>query len=65
MIWSFPIYELDRYNVTTSTILGMLNLDSLQRGAYSILVDDPSTRKQLEKLMQEYQDVAMTVAACT
>jgi hypothetical protein len=64
MIWCFPVYELDRHNQTTSRIIGMLSLDSLQPGAYDKLVGDEEVRKQLESRMQEYQDVVMEVAAC-
>lgn len=64
MIWCFPIYELDRHSQTTSRIIGMLSLDSLQAGAYAKLVGDEEVRKELEGLMQEYQDVVMEVAAC-
>jgi hypothetical protein len=64
MIWSFPVNGLDKMDMPTGTILGMVNLDSLQQGAYAKLVADPVVRAELENMLQDFQDIVMKIASC-
>lgn len=64
LIWSFPVFELNRENYPTGRILGTLNLDSLQKGAFQALVRDDVVRTELEDMMEQLQDMVSRVASC-
>lgn len=64
LIWSFPVYELDKQDDPTGKILGTVNLDSLKPGAYAALIGDPAVRTELESMMADFQDVVMKIASC-
>lgn len=64
LIWSFPVYELDKQDSPTGEILGAVNLDSLQPGAYATLIGDPAVRAELESMMEDLQDTVMKIASC-
>jgi hypothetical protein len=64
MIWSFPVNGLDKTDMPTGIILGTVNLDSLQVGAYTKLVADPVVRAELESMLQDFQDIVMKIASC-
>jgi hypothetical protein len=59
-IWSLPVFELDKAGNPTGKILGTINLDSVTRGAFSVLEGNPA----YERLLEEFQDLVSKVASC-
>jgi hypothetical protein len=60
MIWSWPIFELNKDGDMTGKILGTLNLDSLDPGAFDIVLKDP----EFYNRMLEFRELACKVASC-
>jgi hypothetical protein len=59
MIWSFPIYEVNKEGDMTGKILGMLNLDSQTRGAFKIVLTDEEFRNR----MVDFREIACKVTS--
>jgi len=60
MIWSFPMFELDKNGDPTGTRLGAVNLDSTTIGAANTMLSD----HEFEELMEEFRDIASRLASC-
>jgi hypothetical protein len=61
MIWGFPIYRLDKDGKSTGVRLGAVNLDSLQKGAFQIVI---ANQEEFRDMMEEFQDIISKVASC-
>ena len=64
LIWSFPVFNLNKDGNPTGPILGTVNLDSLQKDAFKILVGNAAIRAEVERMMQELADVVSKIASC-
>jgi hypothetical protein len=60
MIWSYPLFQLDKLGDNTGKLLGTVNLDSIFPGACEIVLKDP----EFAKLMEEFRDIACKIASC-
>lgn len=58
MIWSYPIFKLDPKEEPTSKIIGTVNLDSTQVGAFQIVVKDAD---EYDRRMEELRDIVSRV----
>jgi|ERR1700739_4216624 len=61
MIWSVPIYKLDKDGKSTGSRLGTLNLDSVQKNAFQTVI---SYQEGFGDLLEEFQDIVSKVASC-
>ncbi|MBI2681927.1 MAG: hypothetical protein HYX26_01690 [Acidobacteriales bacterium] len=57
VIWSLPVFELNRSNRTTSRVLGVVNVDSATTGAYAKLRSNPG----LDSLFKDFREVVSKV----
>lgn len=60
MIWSFPIYRLDKEGKSTGKRVGAVNLDSLQKGAFHTVI---TCQEEFREMMEEFQDIISKVAS--
>jgi hypothetical protein len=60
MIWSYPIFELDKKGKQTGRLLGTANLDSSLPGAFRTAIDDP----EFLTLVDDFWNIASKICSC-